>query len=111
MDGHAIYMHRYAKNNDFPIIFAVFTKALRTNRRTNQITDGQTDRPTNQLTNGPTDGWTCPLIEMQEPHPKNKVQRKFLIAPQLRPLSKSATANVKQNRYRLRKYAPNVVPK
>jgi len=32
MDGHAIYMQKHARNNDFPIDFAIFTKALRTNR-------------------------------------------------------------------------------
>ena len=53
MDGHSIYMHRRAKNNDFPIDFASFTKTLWTN--------GPTDRPTD----GPTDGRTYPLIEMR----------------------------------------------
>ena len=46
MDGHATYMLRHAKNDDFPIDFANFTKALRT--------DGPTDRPTD----GPTNQWT-----------------------------------------------------
>ena len=53
MDGHAIYMHRHAKNNDFPIDFVIFTKALRT------------DGPTGQRTDEPTDGRTYPLIEMR----------------------------------------------
>ena len=50
MDGHAIYMHRHAKNNDFLIDFAIFTKVLRTN--------GPTDRPTDGPTDGPMDGQT-----------------------------------------------------
>ena len=37
-----MYVHGYAKNNHFPIDFAIFTKAL----QTNQPTDGQTDGPT-----------------------------------------------------------------
>ena len=51
MDGHAIYMHGHAKNGDFPIDFAIFTKAL------------PTDRPTDQRTDSRTDGRTHPLIE------------------------------------------------
>ena len=31
MDRHAIYVHRHANNNDFPINYAIFTKALPTN--------------------------------------------------------------------------------
>ena len=54
MDGHAIYVHRHAKNNDFPMDFAIFTKAI-------QI---------NQPTDGPTKGWIILLIEMQKPHLK-----------------------------------------
>ena len=50
MDGHAIYMHGHAKNDDFPIDFAIFTKALPTDRRTNRRTDGPTDRPTDTMT-------------------------------------------------------------
>ena len=50
MDGHSIYMHGPAKNNDFPTDFAIFTKALQTNRRTKGPTDRRTD--------GPTDGHT-----------------------------------------------------
>ena len=53
MDGHAMYMHRYAKNNRFPIDFSIFTKALRTDRQTDGPTDGRTD------------GRTNPLIEMR----------------------------------------------
>ena len=34
MDGHAIYVHRDAKNNDLSMDFAIFTKALRTDGRT-----------------------------------------------------------------------------
>ena len=49
MDGHATYMLRHAKNDDFPIDFAIFTKAL------------PTDRPTDQRTGGRTDGRTYPL--------------------------------------------------
>ena len=41
MDGHAIYVHGHAKNDDFPIDFAIFTKALPTDQRT----DGRTDIP------------------------------------------------------------------
>ena len=32
------------KNNDFPIDFAIFTKALQTNQPTDQTTDQQTDQ-------------------------------------------------------------------
>ena len=39
MDRHAIYVHRHAKNNDFPVDFAIFTKALRTNGPTDRRTD------------------------------------------------------------------------
>ena len=53
MDGYLIYEHVHAKNDDFPINFAVFTKALRTNG------------PTDRRTDGPTDGRTYPLIEMR----------------------------------------------
>ena len=49
MDRHAIYVHGYAKSNPFPIDFAIFTKALRT--------DGPTD--------GLTDGWTNHLKEIR----------------------------------------------
>ena len=35
MGGHAMYVHGYAKNNHFPIDFAIFTKALQTDRLTN----------------------------------------------------------------------------
>ena len=38
------------KNNHFPIDFAIFTKALRTDGRMDGRTDGRTD--------GQTDGWT-----------------------------------------------------
>ena len=59
MDRHAIYVHRHAKNDDFPIDFAIFTKALPTDQptdqRTNGPTDGPTDRPTDQRTDGRTD--------------------------------------------------------
>jgi len=46
MDGHEIYLRRHAKGNDFPVDFAIFTKALQTNR--------WIDRPTGR----PTDGHT-----------------------------------------------------
>ena len=46
-NGHAIYVHRDGKNNDFPMDFAIFTKALRTDGPTDQRTDGQTDQQTN----------------------------------------------------------------
>ena len=39
---HAMYVHRHAKKHYFPIDFAIFTKALRTDKPT----DGPTDRPT-----------------------------------------------------------------
>ena len=39
MDGHAIVMHRHAKNNDFSIDFAIFTKAIRSDGPTDQQTD------------------------------------------------------------------------
>ena len=49
MVGHAMYLHSCAKNNHFPIDFAIFTKALRTDgptdRRTDGRMDGQTDKP------------------------------------------------------------------
>ena len=45
MDGHAIYIHGHAKNDDFPIDFAIFTKALRTDQRTNGPTDQRMDKP------------------------------------------------------------------
>ena len=45
MDRHAIYVYRNATNNDFPIDFAIFTNALRTNQRTDGPTDQQTDIP------------------------------------------------------------------
>ena len=48
MDGHAIYVHGHAKNDDFSIDFAIFTKALPTDRRTNGPTDQRTDGPTDQ---------------------------------------------------------------
>ena len=53
MDGQAIYVHGHAKNDDFPIDFAIFTKAL------------PTDQPTDRRTNRRTDGRTYPLIEMR----------------------------------------------
>ena len=40
-----------SENDDFATDFAIFTKALRTNRWTNRQTNGPTDRQTN----GPTD--------------------------------------------------------
>ena len=54
MDGHATYMLGHAKNDDFPIDFANFTKALRTNGPTNQWANQPMDQPTIQPTNGPT---------------------------------------------------------
>ena len=73
MDGHAMYVHRHATNNHFPIDFMIFTKALRadgpTDQRTNGPTDQRTNGPTDQRTDGPTDqrtdGRTYPLIEMR----------------------------------------------
>ena len=44
MDGHAIYMHVHAKNNDFPIDFAFFYKSV-----TDRQTDRRTDRPMDKL--------------------------------------------------------------
>ena len=46
MDGHALYVHRHSKNNHFPIDFAIFTKALRTDQRIDGLMD--------QLMNGQT---------------------------------------------------------
>ena len=46
MDGHATYMLRHAKNDDFPIDITIFTKAL--------PTDGPTDRPTDRRTDIPS---------------------------------------------------------
>ena len=45
MDGYATYMLRHAKNDDFSIDFAIFTKALPTDRRTDGPTDRRTDIP------------------------------------------------------------------
>ena len=45
MDRHAIYVYRNATNDDFSIDFAIFTKALKTNRPTERPTDGRTDIP------------------------------------------------------------------
>ena len=42
MDETAIYMHRHAKNSDFSIDFAIFTKALQSDRRTDKPTNGHT---------------------------------------------------------------------
>ena len=53
MGGYAIYGQRHAKNLKFPIYFAIFTEALRTDQQADQRTDG------------PTDGRTYPLIEMR----------------------------------------------
>ena len=50
MDRHAIYVYRNATNDDFPIDFAIFTKALRTDGPTDQ----PTDRPTDQRTDIPS---------------------------------------------------------
>ena len=47
---NVIYVHRHAKNNDFPIDSAIFTKALRTDGRIDRRTDGRTD----QLMDGQT---------------------------------------------------------
>ena len=44
-----MYVHRDAKNNDFPMDYAIFTKAL----PTNGPTDGPTDGPTNGRTHTP----------------------------------------------------------
>ena len=54
MDGHTIYIHRQAKNNDFPIDFAIFTKALRTDIPTDGPTDRRTDGPTDRRTDIPS---------------------------------------------------------
>ena len=48
MDRHAIYLHGHAKNDDFPINFAIFTKALPTDGPTDRRTNGLTDQQTNQ---------------------------------------------------------------
>ena len=39
MDGHAIYVHGHAKNDNFPIDYAIFTEAFPTDQRTNGPTD------------------------------------------------------------------------
>ena len=49
MDGKAKNMHKNAKSIDFPIDFAIFTKALRTNGPPDQQTDGPTDQRTDIL--------------------------------------------------------------
>ena len=46
MSGHVIYVHRHAKNYDFPMNSVIFTKAL--------PTDGPMDRPTDQRTDIPS---------------------------------------------------------
>ena len=48
MDRHAIYVHRHAKNDDFSMDFAIFTKALRTDGPTNQPTNQPTDTPSHR---------------------------------------------------------------
>ena len=45
MDRRATIMLRHAKNDDFSIDFAIFTKALPTDRQTDQPTDQRTDKP------------------------------------------------------------------
>ena len=55
-----MYVHRHAKIHDFPIYFAIFTKA------------SPTDRKTAQRTNEPANQWTYLLVEMQKPHLKRK---------------------------------------
>ena len=54
MVGHAMYVHRYAKNNHFPIDFAIFTKALRTDGPTDRRTDRRTDQQTDRRTDKPS---------------------------------------------------------
>ena len=63
-------MHRHAKNNDFPIDFVIFTKALGA--------DGPTDGPTDGL----TDGRTYPIIEMRKSHLKRgHMRRQMKLSP------------------------------
>ena len=45
MDGYATYVLRHAKNEDFSIDFAIFTKALRTDGPTNAPIDRRTEKP------------------------------------------------------------------
>ena len=40
-----MYVHRYAKNNHFPLNFAIFTKALQTDGPTDRPMDRRTDKP------------------------------------------------------------------
>ena len=58
MDGYATYEHKHAKNNYFPIDFAIFTKAL----------------PMDQPTDGPTDGHTLFDFERCENASKKRKQ-------------------------------------
>ena len=83
-----------------------------TNRQTNQTTDQWTNRRPNQWMDMPSNRDKRAAPKKQSPKKIPHCGHCSATAlPQLQPLSKSATANVKQNRYRLRKYAPNVVPK
>ena len=61
MDGHLIYMHIHAKNNDFPIDFAIFTTWLQRYGRTDGQTDGQKNGQTHRIMDGQTNEW----IDMQ----------------------------------------------
>ena len=56
MVGHAMYVHRYAKNDHFPLDFAIFTKALWTDQQTDRPMDGPTDGRTDQRTDKPSYG-------------------------------------------------------
>ena len=47
-----------SENDDFLTDFAIFTKALRTDRRINGPMDQRTNGPMDQRTNGPRDGHT-----------------------------------------------------
>ena len=64
MDRHAIYVHRHAKNDDFPIDFAIFTKALPTDGQTDRIMGGQTNEWTDMQHTCIDMQYTC--IDMQE---------------------------------------------
>ena len=101
-------MHRYAKINDFPIDFAIFTKAVWTNRLTDQPTDRPTNQWTNQRTNQQMDmpSYRDAIAASKKQSIKKNPHYGHCSAtalPQPRPLSKRATANVKQNQYKLRK--------
>ena len=54
-----------SENDDFPTDFAIFTKSLRTNRPTDQGTNGTMDKQTNRSIDQRFDGQTYPIKEMR----------------------------------------------